>query len=83
VGKRLGTADRWGRRERERGSGRVRGKQRRHLGPKEQRERGGSERARVGADRQDPPVRHRGRASALARPGLIGLAWAEMAFSFS
>jgi hypothetical protein len=61
----------------------VRGKQRRHLGPKEQRERGGSERARVGADRQDPPVRHRGRASALARTGLSGLPWAKFGFPFS
>jgi hypothetical protein len=83
VGERLGTADRWGRQDRERGSGRAQGKQRRHLGPTEQRERErGSERARVGADRRDPPVRHRGRAGAGAWPGLIGLAWAEMAFSF-
>jgi hypothetical protein len=46
----------------------------------------GSERARVGADRRDPPVKHRGRAGAGAGAGawprLIGLAWDEMAFSF-
>ena len=44
----------------------------------------GSERARVGADRRDPPVRHRKRAGAGAHAGarLIGLAWVEMAFSF-
>jgi hypothetical protein len=38
----------------------------------------GSERARVGANRRGPPVKHRGR----TRTGLIGLVWAEMAFSF-
>jgi hypothetical protein len=56
VGERLGTADRWGRRDRERvGAG---GKERRRqLGPTEQRERG-TERARVGADRRGPPIRH-------------------------
>jgi hypothetical protein len=40
VGGMLETADRWGRQGRERGSGRARGKQRRQLGPTEQRERG-------------------------------------------
>jgi hypothetical protein len=45
----------------------------------------GSERegARVGADRRDPPIIHRGCAGAGAHAArLIGLAWAEMAFSF-
>ena len=41
VGERLETADRWGRRDRERGSRRARGKQRRKLGPTVQREREG------------------------------------------
>jgi hypothetical protein len=39
VGERLETTDRWGRQDRERGSGRARGKQRRQLGPTVQRER--------------------------------------------
>jgi hypothetical protein len=64
MGERLETVDRWGRRDRERGSGRARGKQRRQLDPTVQREREGRDRARVGADRRDPPVRQRGRAGA-------------------
>jgi hypothetical protein len=44
-------------------------------------EREGERRDRVGADRRDPPVRHRGRAGARAGAGLNGPAWAEMAFS--
>jgi hypothetical protein len=61
VGERLGTADRWERRDRERvGGGGENGAD--NSAP-EQRERG-SERARVGADRRGTPVRHRGRASA-------------------
>jgi hypothetical protein len=59
-----------------------------HLGMAGQRERGhrGGERGRergrgvsvlVGADRRDPPVRHRGR----ARARLNGSTWAKLAFS--
>jgi hypothetical protein len=43
VGGRLRTADRWGRRGRERESGRTRGNQRRQVGPTVQREREGGE----------------------------------------
>jgi hypothetical protein len=72
VGERLGTANRWGRRDRERvGAG---GERRRQLGPTEQRERG-SERARVGADRRGPPVKHRGRARGLGLVGWFGPNW--------
>jgi hypothetical protein len=48
-------------------------------------EREGEKRARVGADRRDPPVRQRGRtgAGARTRAGLSGLPWAELAFPFS
>jgi hypothetical protein len=51
-------------------------------GPRD-REREGEERARVGADRRDLPVRRRGRASVHARAGagLNGPTWAEIAFS--
>jgi hypothetical protein len=75
---RLRTADRWGRRDREREwvharepapTGRPHGAAR---------ERGGSERAQACADRRGPPVRHRGRAGApagLGRLGLNGLKW--------
>jgi hypothetical protein len=45
------------------------------------REREGRERARVGADRRDPPVRHRGRAGAHTGAGLNGPTWAELVFS--
>jgi hypothetical protein len=59
VGGRLETADRWGRRDREREQ--ARGKeQRRQLCPRGQRERGRG-RAQACADRRGPPVRHRGR----------------------
>jgi hypothetical protein len=73
VGERLGTADRWGRRDRERESG--------HGGkgttPKDRPHRAArgreSERARVGVDRQGPLVRHRGHAGAgVRRMGLVG-----------
>jgi hypothetical protein len=59
MGERLETADKWGRRDRERGSGRARKKQRRQLGPTVHRERegGGSASAQGCADRRDPPVR--------------------------
>jgi hypothetical protein len=68
VGGRLGTTDRWGRRDRERE--RERGREREtaptglaHGAARErERERG---RAGVGADRRDPPVRRRGRARGL------------------
>jgi hypothetical protein len=75
VGERLGTADRWGRRDRERESGRGGGEERPHRATRER----GSARARVGADRRGPPVRHRGRARGA---GLSGLVWAELTFSF-
>jgi hypothetical protein len=63
VGGRLRTADRWGRRDRERENWRTRGNQRRQVWPTGQRER---EREREGAHRlapmAGPPVRHRGHA---------------------
>jgi hypothetical protein len=40
----------------------------------------GREGARVGTDRRDPPIRHRGRAGARGS-GLNGPAWAELGFS--
>jgi hypothetical protein len=44
----------------------------------------GREGAWVGADRRDPPVRHRGHASAGAREAVLnGPTWAELAFLFS
>jgi hypothetical protein len=55
-----------GQSERERG--RARGKQRRQVGPTEQRESEGVS-ALVGAVMRGPPVRHRGRAGAGARVG--------------
>jgi hypothetical protein len=69
VGERLGTADRWGRRDRE-GSERVgerNGADR--PGPRgSERERGGGRGcAGVDADRRGPPLRHQGRAGAGAR----------------
>jgi hypothetical protein len=72
VGGRLGMTDKWARWDRERESGRGEKERRRQIGPTEQRE-GESERARVGADRWGPLVRHRGHAGAGARRlGLIG-----------
>jgi hypothetical protein len=74
VGERLRTADRWGRRDRERESGRTRGKQHRQVGPTVQREReGGSERAQACADRRGPPVRHRGARARARAAGWAGL----------
>jgi hypothetical protein len=72
VGERLGTANRWGRRDRERERERARGKR---TAPTAQphraaRERG-SERARVGANRRGTPVRHRRQAGARGL-GLVG-----------
>jgi hypothetical protein len=65
VGGRLRTTDRWGRRGRERESGRMRGNQHRQVGSTMQRERErGREGALVGADRRGLHVRHRGRAGA-------------------
>jgi hypothetical protein len=62
VGKRLGAADRWGRwdthREREGAGKRMALTAWPHRAARER----GSERARFGADRRGPPVRHRGRA---------------------
>jgi hypothetical protein len=69
VGERLGTADRWCRRDREGSerSGERNGADR--PGPRVAREREGEiGRAGVGADRRGPPVRHRRRAGA----GLVG-----------
>jgi hypothetical protein len=89
VGERLGTTDRWGRRdrERERESGRGGKNGADSSAPQSserEREREG-ERARVCADRRGPPVRHRGRAGAGARAGagLSGPVWAEIGFPFS
>ena len=48
-------------------------------GPRD-RDREGKKRARVGADRRDPPVRQRGRAGVRMRAGLNGLPWAEIVF---
>jgi hypothetical protein len=81
VGERLGMTDRWGRRDRERARGKRTALTAR---PRRAARERGSEHARVSADRRGPPVRHRGRAGAgaLAQAGLIGLAWAEMVFSF-
>jgi hypothetical protein len=42
---------------------------------------GGREGARVGADRRDPPFRHRGRAGA-RRDGLSGPTWLNWVFPF-
>jgi hypothetical protein len=41
------------------------------------------ERARFGADRRGPPVRHRRHAGAGAGTGLSGPVWAEISFPFS
>jgi hypothetical protein len=77
VGERLGTTNRWGRRDRERvGVGKKNGAD--SSAPQSNKRERGSECARVGADRRGPPVRHRGRAGA----ELSGLVWAELAFSF-
>jgi hypothetical protein len=63
VGGRLGTADRWGRRDREReGAGTREGNSADSSAPQSSERERGSERAQVGADRRDPPVRRRGRA---------------------
>jgi hypothetical protein len=61
VGGRLETADRWGRWDRERESGRGGKERRQQLWPTGQRERGRG-RAQACADRRGPPVTHRGRA---------------------
>jgi hypothetical protein len=78
VGERLVTADRWGRRDKERvGAGEKNGADK--PGPRGS-EREGGEGALVGADRQGPPIRNRGRAGMGARAGLglvgrLGLNW--------
>jgi hypothetical protein len=58
VGERLETADRWGRRDRERGAG-ARGRTSAdRFGPRDrEREKEGEWHTRVGTDRRDPPVR--------------------------
>jgi hypothetical protein len=82
VGKRLETADRWGRRDRERGAG-ARGRTSADRSGPRDRERERGREARTGWRREAGPAcqaevaRRRGR----ARAGLNGLAWAEMAFS--
>jgi hypothetical protein len=84
VGERLGTADRWGRRDRERSerAGERNGTDR--PGPRgSERERGERGRVGVGADRRGRPVRHRGRAGARAWAGLSGPVWDEIGFPFS
>jgi hypothetical protein len=65
VGERLETADRWGRRDRERE--RVRVRELVPTGLAHGTEREGEKRARVGTDRRDPPVRRRGHAGVGAR----------------
>jgi hypothetical protein len=73
VGKRLGTADRWGRRDREgsKRAGERNGADR--PGPRGSEREGERGRAGVGADRRGPPVRHRGHAGARAHGlGLVG-----------
>jgi hypothetical protein len=67
VGERLGTADRWGRRDRESGCGGWGENGADSSAPQSSERERGSERARVGVDRQGPPVKHRGRADAGAR----------------
>jgi hypothetical protein len=80
-----GRANWWGRWDRER-SGRAGERNRRQAWPTGQRE-GERERrgVRAGADRRDPPVRHRGRAGmgARARGWACWADWAEMVFSIS
>jgi hypothetical protein len=68
VGERLGTIDRWGRRDSERARGKRTAPTARPHRAARERERG-SERARVGTDRRGPPVRHRRRAGTSARAG--------------
>jgi hypothetical protein len=74
VGERLGTAHRWGRRDKE---GSERAGERNGTdspGPRgSERERGERGRAGVGADRRGPPVRHRGHAGTGARARGLGL----------
>jgi hypothetical protein len=82
VGERLGTTDRWGRRDRERACTGKRNGADRSAPQNSERERG---RAGVGADRRGPPVRRRGRAGAGARVGLgwLGLNGPKWIFLFS
>lgn len=65
MGERLETADRWGRRDRERGAGACERTSADKSSPRE-REREGERRARVGTDRWDAPVRQRGLAGVRA-----------------
>jgi hypothetical protein len=62
VGERLGTADRWGRRDRERkwAWGGENGTD--SSVPHSSERKRGSEGTRVGADRRGPPIKHQGRA---------------------
>jgi hypothetical protein len=78
-------ADGWGPQGREKECVRAEKKRRRQVGPAEQRERERdthTERERVGADRRDPPVRHRGHAGACARLGLMGRLGLKLLFYF-
>jgi hypothetical protein len=63
VGERLGTAHRWGQRDRERVGARGENDTDTSAPHSSERERG-SERARVGADKRGPLVTHRGRVGA-------------------
>jgi hypothetical protein len=69
VGERFGTANRWGRRDRERseGAGERNGADR--PGPRGSEREGERGRAGVGVERRGPPIRHRGRTGAGARGG--------------
>jgi hypothetical protein len=64
VVERLGTADRWGRRDKERESRRGGERTAPTARPYRAARERGSERARVGTDRRGPPIKHRGRARA-------------------
>jgi hypothetical protein len=84
MGERLRTADRWGRRNRERSGRACERTAPTSLAHGAARERG-RKGALVGTDRRGPPIRHRGRggAGARARAGLSGPTLAELGFSFS
>jgi hypothetical protein len=82
MGERLGTADRWGRRDRE---GSERAGERNGAekpGPRGS-EREGGERARWSWRRQAGPAYQAPRSRGRARAGLSGPTWAELGFPFS
>jgi hypothetical protein len=78
---RLGTADRCGRRDREGTEHAGERNDTDRPGPRGSEREGDRGRAGVGANRRGPPVRHRGRARAVA--GLSGPTWAKLGFPFS